>query len=230
MLYEALQGLEQSLAAGFSPAMGTIFLAGILASAVCPCTLPVGLSLAGVAGASEAQTRRGGLAIATAFFAGIVLSITVLGTMTGRLGALATESFGRNWALVMAIVSLVAAVLAFWWPRLRLDQLTAWRRPGVAGAFGYGVVFSIGTSIAPLLLLLSPLPLESARPNTASRWPSSSGLDAVCPSSLPVLPRARSPDLCSSGDGARSFSSRAELPFCSSLGTTSMSTGPCSRA
>lgn len=154
-LYEALQMLEPSLAAGFLPAMGTTFLAGVLASAVCPCTLPVGLSIAGVAGASEVQTRRGGFVIAAAFFAGIVLSLTVLGTMTGRLGALATESFGRNWALVMAIVSLVAAVLAFWWPRLRLDQLTAWRRPGVAGAFGYGVVFSIGTSIAPLLLLLA---------------------------------------------------------------------------
>jgi cytochrome c-type biogenesis protein len=154
-LYEALQALEPSLAAGFLPAMGTTFLAGILASAVCPCTLPVGLSVAGIAGASEAQTKRGGLAVAAAFFVGIVVSLTVLGTMMGRLGALATESFGRNWALVMALVSLAAAVLAFWWPRLRLDQLAAWRRPGVAGAFGYGLVFSIGTSIAPLLLLLA---------------------------------------------------------------------------
>ena len=152
---QALQSLAPNLAAGFLPAMGTTFFAGILASAVCPCTLPVGLGVAGVAGASEAETRWGGLAVAGAFFAGIVVSLTALGTAAGRLGALATESFGRNWALVMVVLSVGAAVLAFWWPRLRLDQLAAWRRPGVAGAFGYGLVFSVGTSIAPLLLLLT---------------------------------------------------------------------------
>lgn len=154
-LDQALQALEPNLATGLLPALGTTFLAGVLASAVCPCTLPVGLGIAGVAGASETQAPRGGLAIAGAFFIGIVVSLTALGTMAGQLGALATESFGRNWALVMAVMSVAAALLAFWWPRLRLDRLTAWRRPGVAGAFGYGLVFSIGTSVAPLLLLLT---------------------------------------------------------------------------
>lgn len=153
-----LEQVLQPLASGDPgslTAIGITFAAGIVASAVCPCTLPVGLGVAGMAGASEAGSRRAGLRVAAAFFVGIVVSLTVLGALAGRIGALATESFGRNWALAMAIVSLGAALLAFWWPRMKLDRLTAWRRPGVLGAFGYGLVFSVGTSVAPLLLLLT---------------------------------------------------------------------------
>ena len=80
------------------------------ASAVCPCTLPVGLGVASVAGASEADGRRRALEVAAAFFGGIVLNLTILGALTGRLGALATESFGRSWAFAMAVFSLLAAV------------------------------------------------------------------------------------------------------------------------
>jgi cytochrome c-type biogenesis protein len=95
------------------------------------------------------------LQVSAAFFAGIVISLTALGGAAGRLGALATEAFGRDWALGMAILSLVAAALALCWPRMPIDRLTAWRRPGVAGSFAYGVVFSLGTSVAPFLLLLT---------------------------------------------------------------------------
>lgn len=140
---------------GFLVALGISFLGGTVAGAVCPCTLPVGLGVASVAGASEVHARREGLRIAGAFFAGIVINLTLLGTITGRLGALATESFGRYWALGMAVLSLVAAVVAFRGTRLTVSQLEALRRPGLAGAFGYGFVFSLGTSVAPLLLLLT---------------------------------------------------------------------------
>lgn len=135
--------------------LGVTFLAGIVASAVCPCTLPVGVGMAGAAGASEAQSRRTGLRIAAAFFVGIVLNLTILGVLAGRLGAFATESFGRSWTLGMAVLSLVAALLAFWGPRLSTKRLASWRRAGLLGAFGYGFVFSLGTSVAPLLLLLA---------------------------------------------------------------------------
>lgn len=136
-------------------ALGVSLLAGIMASAVCPCTLPVGIGMAGVAGASEVKERKQGLKIAAAFFTGIVINLTLLGALAARLGALATESFGRFWALAMAILSLVAAVVAFLGPRLKVKQLEGLRRPGLAGAFGYGFVFSLGTSVAPLLLLLA---------------------------------------------------------------------------
>lgn len=135
--------------------LGVVFLAGIVASAVCPCTLPVGLGMAGAAGASEVETRRSGLKIASAFFAGIVINLTLLGALAGRLGMLATERFGRFWALGMAILSLVAALFAFWGPSFKVSRLAGWRRPGLTGAFGYGFIFSLGTSVAPLLLLLT---------------------------------------------------------------------------
>ena len=154
-LEQFLQPLSAGLAHSPVAALGITFVGGIFASAVCPCTLPMGIGVAGLAGASQVRARYGGFHVTTAFFAGIVLSLTVLGGVAGRLGALATESFGRNWALGMAILSLIAAALAWWWPRLPVDRLTAWRRPGIVGSFVYGVVFSLGTSVAPFLLLLT---------------------------------------------------------------------------
>lgn len=148
---------------GLLVTVGVSFLAGIVACAVCPCTLPVGIGVASVASASETAEQRGGIKIAAAFFAGIVINLAILGTIAGRLGTLATESFGRNWALVMAAVSLLAAGVAFWGPRLKPSQLAALRRPGLMGALGYGFIFSLGTSVAPLLLLLA-FSAATARP------------------------------------------------------------------
>lgn len=123
----------------------------------------MGIGIAGVAGAAEGQSRRSGLMIAAAFFTGIVVCLTVLGALAGRLGTVLTESFGRYWSLTMAVLSLAAAVVAFWGPRLRVKQLAELRRPGAAGAFGYGFVFSLGTSAAPLLFLLT-VAAAQARP------------------------------------------------------------------
>ncbi len=145
-------GLDQGLSLlGF----GVVFLAGIVASAVCPCTLPMGLGMAGAAGAWEAESRGSGWKVAVAFFTGIVINLTLLGLLAGRLGALTTESFGRYWALAMASLSVAAAVFVFWGPRVKVSRLAEWRRPGLVGAFGYGFIFSLGTSVAPLLLLLT---------------------------------------------------------------------------
>lgn len=93
--------------------------------------------------------------IAISFFVGIVLNLVILGALAGRMGAILTESFGRFWALGMAVISFVAAILAFAGPRLKVDQLIHLRKPGIAGAFCYGFVFSLGTSASPLLLLLT---------------------------------------------------------------------------
>lgn len=160
---EFLQKFASSLADGSFWTFGVALVAGIMASAVCPCTLPMGLGMAGVVGASENQSRRTGLMIAASFFAGIVVNLMILGALAGRLGAILTESFGRYWTLTMALVSLVAALVAFWGPRLKVNQLVALRRPGLAGTFGYGFIFSLGTSAAPLLLLLT-VAAAQARP------------------------------------------------------------------
>lgn len=150
-----LQPFAETLPQDSFWALGIAVLAGTVASAVCPCTLPVGLGMASVVGGAENQSKRAGFLIALAFFAGIVINLTVLGALAGRLGALLTESFGQYWALGMAVLSLIAAAAAFWGPRLPMDQLAALRKPGITGAFLYGFIFSIGTSAAPLLLLLT---------------------------------------------------------------------------
>ncbi len=93
--------------------------------------------------------------VASAFFAGIVVNLTVLGAVAGRLGAVLTESFGRYWTLGMAALSLVAAIVAFWGPRLRAHQLSALRGPGVGGAFICGFIFRIGTWAGRLLVMVT---------------------------------------------------------------------------
>ncbi|MBI2186426.1 MAG: thiol:disulfide interchange protein [Acidobacteria bacterium] len=143
------------LSGGFLLATGIALAGGVVASAVCPCTLPVGLGMAGLVGAYESDSHRRGLPIAAGFFGGIVVNLMLLGLLAARLGAVLTESFGRYWALGMAAVSLMAAVVAFYGPRLRADALAALRKPGILAAFGYGFIFSLGTSAAPLLVLLT---------------------------------------------------------------------------
>ncbi len=150
-----LHSFGTNLPDGSLIALGVALVAGVVASGVCPCTLPVGLGMASVISASESRSRWSGFLIAAAFFAGIVVNLTLLGVLAGRLGAVLTESFGRYWTLGMALLSLAAAAAAFWGLRLKTEQLEALRRPGLAGAFGYGFIFSLGTSAAPLLLLLT---------------------------------------------------------------------------
>lgn len=154
-LDEFLRSSGMALSEGSVWAYGVALVAGLVSSAVCPCTLPVGLGVAGVAGASESRLERSGLLVAVSFFAGIVVNLTFLGAVAGRLGAVLTESFGRYWALGMAVVSLAAAVAAFYGPRLTASELKALRKPGLLGAFGYGFIFSLGTSAASLFLLLT---------------------------------------------------------------------------
>lgn len=154
-LEEFLRQFGSGLSAGPLLALGVALLAGIVASAVCPCTLPMGLGMAGVVGSYEEQSRRRGFIVATAFFAGIVVNLTILGFFAGRLGGVLTETFGKYWTLGMAAISLLAAVLAFYGPRVGVEKLASMRKPGVAGAFTYGFIFSLGTSAAPLLVLLT---------------------------------------------------------------------------
>ena len=155
ILEDFLQRFGASLPYASGAAVLVAIVAGVLASAVCPCTLPVGIGLATAAGGTESEERRSGLLVALAFFLGIVVNLTLLGALAGRLGAILTESFGRYWTLGMAVFSLTAAMVAFWGPRLKVQRLADLRRPGISGAFVYGFIFSLGTSAAPLLVLLT---------------------------------------------------------------------------
>jgi cytochrome c-type biogenesis protein len=162
-LDEFLARFASSLPHGSVWALAVTVLAGVMASAVCPCTVPVGIGVTGVVGSSATEDRRRGFWIALAFFSGIVVNLAILGTVAGRMGAILTESFGRYWALGMATVSLLAALVAFRGPRLRVNKLASLRRPGLTGTFLYGFIFSLGTSAAPLLVLLT-VAAAQARP------------------------------------------------------------------
>lgn len=140
---------------GYPYILVATFLAGVFASAICPCSIPVGLSVAGTAGSSEAGAHRSGFQIGAAFSGGIVISLTILGAFAGQLGAIATETFGRGWSLIMAAMSLLAAVWAFVSAPAGFKRLHGWRKPGLLGTLVYGLVFGLGTSVVPLLLLLS---------------------------------------------------------------------------
>jgi cytochrome c-type biogenesis protein len=155
MLEDFLNQFISTLQEGSIVSLGIALLAGIISSGVCPCTLPVGLGFAGYVGSASVLESKTGFSITLSFFSGIVFCLTLLGATAGYLGAFLTETFGKYWAMIMGILSLTAAGIAFYGPYLRVRQLEALRRPGIGGSFLYGLIFSLGTSIAPLLLLLS---------------------------------------------------------------------------
>ncbi len=150
-----IEQFSQSLAQGSFMSLLIAFVAGIITTGVCPCTLPVGIGIAGLVSSNTESKSNRGLVIAFAFFCGIVFCLSVLGAIAGSLGIFLTETFGQYWALSVAVISAIAAVIAFYGPRLNVIKLATIRRPGVGGSFVYGLVFSLGTSAAPLLLLLS---------------------------------------------------------------------------
>ncbi|HJU05294.1 MAG TPA: hypothetical protein VJ692_09065 [Nitrospiraceae bacterium] len=54
------------------------------------------LGVAGVVGTAESRVRGSGFPIATAFFAGLVLSLTALGAVAGVLGLVATRPLANG--------------------------------------------------------------------------------------------------------------------------------------
>lgn len=152
---EFLQTYADVLLHGSWLVVGIAFVAGLLSSAICPFTLPVGLGVAGVVGTAESRIRGSGLPIATAFFAGLVLSLIALGALAGVLGLVATQAVGQWWILIMAALAFVAALMVLAGPFLRLPDVTVLRRPGLLSAFVYGLVFSLGTPAVSLLLVLT---------------------------------------------------------------------------
>jgi cytochrome c-type biogenesis protein len=154
-LEQFIQQFSQSLAQGSFLSLLIAAGAGMITTGVCPCTLPVGLGIAGLVSSNTENKSNKGFMIALAFFCGIVVCLSVLGALAGKLGIFLTETFGRYWAISMAVISAVAAVFAFYGPRLTTTRLANMRKPGISGSFVYGLIFSLGTSAAPLLLLLS---------------------------------------------------------------------------
>lgn len=124
---EFLQTYANLLLHGSWLVVGIAVVAGLLSSAICPFTLPVGLGVAGVAGTAESRARGSGFLIATAFFGGLVLTLTALGALAGILGLVVTQAVGHWWMLIMSALAFLAALAVLSGPSLRLPAMPALR-------------------------------------------------------------------------------------------------------
>ena len=97
--------------------------------------------------------------LGVAFFVGLVLALVVLGTTAAILGRLLSD-WRRGFALGAAALTAVAGFVVLFGPHFRrlVPDPPVLRGSGVAGAFTYGVLFSVATittSAGPLMLLLT---------------------------------------------------------------------------
>lgn len=135
---------------------------GLLSTSTCPCTLPAGIGIVGYVGthadASDGK-RSGGYALTLAFFVGLVLTVTALGTGAAVAGRLLTH-WGPGFAVGAALLTALGGVVTLLGPamRRRLPNPEIRKRGGITGALAYGVLYSVATvttSAGPLLLLLT---------------------------------------------------------------------------
>ena len=122
---EFLKTYAEVLLHGSWLVVGIALVAGLLSSAICPFTLPVGLGIVGVVGTAESRICGTGFPIAMAFFAGLVLSLTALGALAGVLGFVATQAIGQWWMLIMAALAFVAALAVLAGPSVTLPACRA---------------------------------------------------------------------------------------------------------
>jgi len=97
--------------------------------------------------------------VSLAFFLGLVVSLLTIGVAASYLGRLLA---GWSWAFAIGVslFSLAAGLAAIFGPTIRryVPDPEISKRGGIAGAFIYGLLFSIATvttSAGPLLLLLT---------------------------------------------------------------------------
>ena len=103
--------------------------------------------------------RPANAALAVAFFAGLVLTLGVMGTAAALVGRLLTR-WSPAFALGAAALTFAAGLATVFAPALRrrVPDPEVRQRRGVAGAFIYGVLYSVATittSAGPLVLLLT---------------------------------------------------------------------------
>ena len=97
--------------------------------------------------------------LSLAFFLGVALSLLVLGTAAAFLGRLLSR-WSAAFAIGAALFSLLAGLAAIFGPALRrlIPDPEIGKRGGIAGAFLYGLCYTVATvttSAGPLLLLLT---------------------------------------------------------------------------
>lgn len=110
-------------------------------------------------GSGRVSRNRDGLALSLAFFAGLTLTLTVLGGVASVIGRVLIQWKGA-FALGAAALTFAAGFAALFGPALRrrVPSPEIRQRGGIVGSFLYGALFSVATittSAAPLFLLLT---------------------------------------------------------------------------
>jgi cytochrome c-type biogenesis protein len=105
------------------------------------------------------RRRAHGFALSFSFFAGVVLSVTALGVAASYVGRLLAD-WSTGFAIVTAILSLIAGLAAIFAPqlRVRIAAPDIRKRGGISGAFAYGLAYTLATvttGAGPLFLLLT---------------------------------------------------------------------------
>lgn len=108
---------------------------------------------------SSERRRAHAVLVSSAFFVGVVLSLVALGVAASYVGRLLAE-WNVTFAIITAVISVVAGIAALWGPRVRLiiPASTVQQRGGISGAFIYGLAYTLATvttGAGPLLLLLT---------------------------------------------------------------------------
>lgn len=109
--------------------------------------------------AAEDGRRSSNAGLAIAFFAGLVLTLGVVGIIAALIGRLLTR-WSPAFALGAATLTFVAGLVTLFAPavRRREPDPQVRQRRGIAGALVYGVLYSVATittSAGPLVLLLT---------------------------------------------------------------------------
>ena len=109
--------------------------------------------------AAEDRRRRVAVLVSLAFFVGVVLSIVAIGVSASVVGRL-FAAWNFAFAAATALVSLAAGATALAGPTIRkkVTKPNVPNRGGIAGAFLYGLLYTVATvttGAGPLLLLLT---------------------------------------------------------------------------
>ena len=136
-----------SAAVGRGPlyAAGLAFVGGVLVS-LTPCVYPMIAITVSVFGAKQTRSRLHGLALSSAFVAGIVAMFTPLGVLAGMTGSLFGSVLQSPWVLCMIallFLTMAASMLGAFelaLPASLTNRLAQVGGIGMKGAFGLGLV------------------------------------------------------------------------------------------
>jgi cytochrome c biogenesis protein CcdA len=120
-----------------------VFLMGALGSVSSCCTLPVVGAVAGYAVSLGPQNRRREIITVGVFFMiGTILSLAILGALTGFVSQMASTSLGRYWKLAAGLLMVLFGLNSLGLAPLRLPQFNLGKRAvnrGITGAILYGL-------------------------------------------------------------------------------------------